>query len=71
MPMTWVAVGDSVGVGAAGCDPGRPSLRTGLAGFPHPALRSMVHPLGECMTGAGTLTSEKSPSFAKKAFGQR
>ena len=36
----------SIGVGRTGCLPGPPSLRTGRAVLPHPALQSVVLPPG-------------------------
>jgi len=36
----------TIGVGASGCIPGRPPLRTVRAVLPHTALRSVVAPVG-------------------------
>ncbi len=48
-----------------------PSLRTGQAGFPHPALRSVVHLEEGRQARAWAAAKENSPCSAKKALGQR
>ena len=61
--------GKSIGVGMAVV--GHPSLRTGLADFPHPALQSVSHPLvaGLVRLARAKAYREISPSFSKNAFG--
>ena len=63
-PMT-----SEIGVGMAVV--GHPSLRTGLADFPHPALQSVSHPLaaGLVRLARAKAYREISPSFSKNALG--
>jgi len=58
-----------IGVGMAVA--GHPSLRTGLADFPHPALQSVSHPLvaGLVRLARAKAYREISPSFSKNALG--
>lgn len=58
-----------IGVGMAAI--GHPSLRTGRADFPHPALQSVSHPLvaGLVRSTRAKAYREISPSFSKKALG--
>ena len=58
-----------IGVGMAVA--GHPSLRTGLADFPHPALQSVSHPLaaGLVRLAKAKAYREISPSFSKNALG--
>jgi len=58
-----------IGVGMAVAD--HPSLRTGLADFPHPALQSVSHPLvaGLVRLARAKAYREISPSFSKNALG--
>ena len=58
-----------IGVGMAVV--GHPSLRTGLADFPHPALQSVSHPLaaGLVRLARAKAYREISPSFSKNALG--
>ena len=58
-----------IGVGMA--VDGHPSLRTGLADFPHPALQSVSHPLaaGLVRLARAKAYREISPSFSKNALG--
>ena len=58
-----------IGVGMAVAD--HPSLRTGLADFPHPALQSVSHPLaaGLVRLAKAKAYREISPSFSKNALG--
>ncbi len=50
---------------------GHPSLRTGLADFPHPALQLVSHPLvaGLVRLAWAKAYREISPSFSKNALG--
>ena len=50
---------------------GHPSLRTGLADFPHPALQSVSHPpaAGLVRLAKAKAYREISPSFSKNALG--
>ena len=59
----------AIGVGMAVA--GHPSLRTGLADFPHPALQSVSHPLaaGLVRLAKAKAYREISPSFSKNALG--
>ena len=59
----------AIGVGMAVA--GHPSLRTGLADFPHPALQSVSHPLvaGLVRLVWAKAYREISPSFSKNALG--
>ena len=59
----------NIGVGMAVAD--HPSLRTGLADFPHPALQSVSHPLvaGLVRLAWAKAYREISPSFSKNALG--
>ena len=59
----------AIGVGMAVAD--HPSLRTGLADFPHPALQSVSHPLvaGLVRLAWAKAYREISPSFSKNALG--
>ena len=59
----WIGVGMAV--------VGHPSLRTGRADFPHPALQSVSHPLvaGLVRSTRAKAYREISPSFSKNAFG--
>ena len=61
----WAGIG--VGMAVAG----HPSLRTGLADFPHPALQSVSHPLaaGLVRLARAKAYREISPSFSKNALG--
>ena len=58
-----------IGVGMAVV--GHPSLRTGLADFPHPALQLVSHPLaaGRVRLAWAKAYRELSPSFSKNALG--
>ena len=58
-----------IGVGMAVV--GHPSLRTGLADFPHPALQLVSHPLaaGLVRLARAKAYREISPSFSKNALG--
>ncbi len=58
-----------IGVGMAVV--GHPSLRTGRADFPHPALQSVSHPLvaGLVRLAWAKAYREISPSFSKNALG--
>ena len=58
-----------IGVGMAVAD--HPSLRTGLADFPHPALQLVSHPLaaGLVRLAKAKAYREISPSFSKNALG--
>ena len=60
---SWIGVGMAVA--------GHPSLRTGLADFPHPALQSVSHPLaaGLVRLAKAKAYREISPSFSKNALG--
>ena len=59
----------AIGVGMAVV--GHPSLRTGRADFPHPALQSVSHPLvaGLVRLAWAKAYREISPSFSKNALG--
>ena len=63
--LPWAGIG--VGMAVAG----HPSLRTGLADFPHPALQSVSHPLvaGLVRLAWAKAYREISPSFSKNALG--
>jgi hypothetical protein len=58
-----------IGVGMAAI--GHPSLRTGRADFPHPALQSVSHPLaaGLVRSARAKAYREISPCFSKNALG--
>ena len=58
-----------IGVGMAVV--GHPSLRTGLADFPHPALQLVSHPIaaGLVRLARAKAYREISPSFSKNALG--
>jgi len=59
----------AIGVGMAVAD--HPSLRTGRADFPHPALQSVSHPLaaGLVRSARAKAYREISPRFSKNALG--
>jgi hypothetical protein len=59
------------GIGVGMAVVGHPSLRTGLADFPHPALQSVSHPLvaGLVRLAWAKAYREISPSFSKNALG--
>jgi|SRR5450631_2865033 len=48
-----------------------PSLRTGLADFPHPALHLMAHLSEDWRAATWAACKENSPWAAKKALGQQ
>ena len=68
-PNTGVSPPAGIGVGMAVA--GHPSLRTGRADFPHPALQSVSHPLvaGLVRLARAKAYREISPSFSKNALG--
>ena len=64
-------VSPRAGIGVGMAVVGHPSLRTGQAGFPHPALQSMSHPLaaGLVRSARAKAYREISPCFSKNALG--
>jgi hypothetical protein len=64
-------VSPRAGIGVGMAVVGHPSLRTGLADFPHPALQSVSHPLaaGLVRSARAKAYREISPSFSKNALG--
>jgi hypothetical protein len=64
-------VSPRAGIGVGMAVVGHPSLRTGRADFPHPALQSVSHPLaaGLVRSARAKAYREISPRFSKNALG--